>query len=501
MPDGKKILVKGGVLPGSIVDIMVVKKTKDYLEAHVISTQKYDAHFADGEVFCPHFYISKDASSENNWTAKIGCWGCKWQMMSYLRQLELKQWLVEESFKKINSKLEQKIWFLPILGSPLTQWYRNKIEFSFGVFKQWTKEYNQLRKQSKNMSEDSLAPQFFINSPRTCWFHKQWEFSKIVDINSCYLISEKANQIFAIIKDLCFNSWLPTYDQKTHQWFFRHLVIREGVNTGQLMVNLSVSLTNLDDEQTKLWEELLEQFKVNPTLKQQITTFIITYNDWLADTIKNEKSEMKVFWGDGYIHEKLVFKDWEITFRISPFSFFQTNTHGAELLFSTAFKMLWNFKGNIIDLYCGTWSIWLSLLKLKEEENSDSQLIWIEIVEDAIIDANINAEINALSNQSFFISSPAEKALENHPELADKIQNVWVIVIDPPRDGLHKNVIEWISNIKKEYDFQLLYISCNSVTMARDIELFMEKGFKIREIQPVDMFPHTHHCECIGVLS
>jgi 23S rRNA (uracil1939-C5)-methyltransferase len=180
-----------------------------------------------------------------------------------------------------------------------------------------------------------------------------------VDVDSCGLISPKANQIFQTIKKLCFDSGLPVYDQKTHQGFFRHLVIREGVNTGQLMVNLSVCLANLSDEQTKVWEELLEKFKVSKILSQScetdlflkevVTTFVITYNEGLADTVKNEKSETKVFWGDGYIHEILNFdippltkygsgdemtehsetdfsEGGKVTFRISPFSFFQTNT-------------------------------------------------------------------------------------------------------------------------------------------------------------------------------
>lgn len=130
-----------------------------------------------------------------------------------------------------------------------------------------------------------------------------------------------------------------------------------------------------------------------------------------------------------------------------------------------------------------------------------SSLIGIEIVEDAIIDANVNAKINGLETQSFFIASPAEKALETYPELAEKIKNLGVVVIDPPRDGLHKKVIERITTLKKESDFKLLYISCNPVTMARDVEMFLEKGFTLKEIQPVDMFPSTHHTECIGVLT
>ncbi|MDR3169906.1 MAG: methyltransferase domain-containing protein [Candidatus Peribacteria bacterium] len=191
----------------------------------------------------------------------------------------------------------------------------------------------------------------------------------------------------------------------------------------------------------------------------------------------------------------------EVTFRISPFSFFQTNTHGAEKLFSTAFALLGNFEGNILDLYCGTGSIGLSLLKMRKAQGKEAELIGIEIVEDAIIDANVNAKINGLENQSFFIASPVEKALERYPELTEKIKNLGVVVIDPPRDGLHKNAVERIAHLKREYNFKLLYISCNPITMARDVEMFLERGFTLKEVQPVDMFPSTHHIECIGVLT
>ena len=170
--------------------------------------------------------------------------------------------------------------------------------------------------------------------------------------------------------------------------------------------------------------------------------------------------------------------------------------------------MLGHVEGNILDLYCGTGSIGLSLLKMGNStltkgnlgSSEPTTLIGIEIVEDAIIDARVNAKINGLEDQSFFIASPAEKALERHPELTEKIKNLGVVVVDPPRDGLHKNVIERIVELKKEQDFKLLYISCNPVTMARDVEIFLERGFGLKEIQPLDLFPHTHHCECIGVL-
>ena len=520
LSDWKKVLVKWGALPWSTVDVTVVKRRKDYIEAHILETKKYDDQIADWEIFCPHFFIPKWVSEINQWTEKIGCGWCKWQMMSYDRQLDVKYELVSDAFKKLNKNLSEQwkeIQILPIIPSPLEKWYRNKIEFSFWVYKQQNIEFRQWIKEWKTEEEilKSWVNKYDIDCNQCCGFHKQWEFAKIVDVDSCWLISDRMNQVFKTIKDLCFNSWLPVFDQKTHQWFFRHLVIREWIHTEQLMVNLSISFWNLDEEQTKLWENLMEEFKKDEFLKKNITTFVITHNEWLSDTVKNDKSEAKVFWWEWYIHENLIFVWWnkeddeseennetQLTFRISPFSFFQTNTLWAEKLFWTAFKMLWNFEGNMLDLYCGAWSIWLSLLKQNYNKNKNNELIWIEIVEDAINDARVNASINWLENQSFFVASPCEKVLIKFPELEEKIKNIGVVIVDPPREWLHPNVIQWIGNLKKEYKFKLLYISCNPVTMARDIEMLVkEQWFSAREVQPVDMFPHTHHIEDICVLE
>ena len=528
LSDWKKVLIKWWALPWSTVDVTVVKRRKDYIEAHILETKKYDDQIADWEIFCPHFFIPKWISEINSWTEKIGCGGCKRQMMSYERQLDVKQQLVSDAFKKLNKNLSEEwkeIQILPIIPSPLQVWYRNKIEFSFWVYKQQNIEFRQWIKEWKD-EEDILKTwikKYDIDCNQCCGFHKQWEFAKIVDVDSCWLISDRMNQVFKVIKDLCFDSWLPVFDQKTHQWFFRHLVIREWVHTQQLMVNLSIAFWNLNEEQTKLWEQLMESFKNDEFLKKNVTTFVITYNEWLSDTVKNDQSEAKVFWWDWYIHENLLFVWWnnednennkdenfeseqnndtQLTFRISPFSFFQTNTLWAEKLFWTAFKMIWNFEWNILDLYCWAWSIWLSLLKQNYNKNKKNELIWIEIVEDAINDARVNANINWLNEQSFFVASPCEKVLTKFPELEEKIKNIGIVIVDPPREWLHPNVIEWIWNLKKEYKFKLLYISCNPVTMARDIEMFIkDQWFSVREVQPVDMFPHTHHIEDICVLE
>ena len=530
LEDGKKLLIKWWALPWSIVDVNITKKYSDYLEWHIAKIHEYDKSFLDNEIFCPHFFtpiintksplnplFENEGTLANNTPSlspcpalarkrgqggdsnKIGCGWCKWQMISYNKQLELKEWIVQDCFRK----LENKPTFLPIIWSPKEKWYRNKIEFSFWVYisaKEWRDE------------------------KRNLWFHKQWEFSKIIDIDSCWLISQKMNQVFEYLKKLCFESWLPTFDQKFHRWFFRHLVIREWQNTNQLLINLNVfPLLDDDTDWKQKRENLKNQLKADEFVQKNISTFVVTYNSGLADIVKGQDITTETLRWDGYIYEEFNFpKEWEngivsSKFRISPFSFFQTNTHGAEKLFGTAAQSVWEIKWKILDLYCGAGSIWISFLKLWIW----SELLWIEIVPEAIQDARYNAEINWVKDKCQFIASAAEKILLPDcpplwngvsalcPALAGKprgifsnfsLTDIWLVIVDPPREWLHSNVINRIANLKKSNNFKLLYISCNPTTMARDIELFDQLWFKVKSLQPVDMFPHTHHIETIWIL-
>ena len=501
LQDGKKVLIKGGALPGSIVDVRVVKTKKDYIEAHLLEIKKYDEKIINGTPLCAHFF--SPIWEQNQPPHKIWCGGCKWQVMTYESQLKLKEAIIQDAFWKL-SKM-QTINFLPIVASPLDKAYRNKIEFSFGVYKQLNDEFKKAKK-SWTPEQDLLdqgVQKYAIDSDFNIGFHKQGEFSKIVDVDSCGLISAKANQVFDYFKKLASESGLPVYDQKTHQGFFRHLVIREGVNTQQMMLNLSVANENLRDEkwETQLREQFLEKLKSDSFLQEQVSTMVISYNNGLADVVNNPETEIKTFWGEGSIYEKLIFPhnegDYEAIFRIWPSSFFQTNTLGAQQLFSTAIKMAGKIEGNVLDLYCGAGSIGISLLK----QGLGNELVGVEIVEKAIVDAWHNAKINGIEDRVYFVASPAEKMLINYPELETKIKNIGLVVIDPPREWLHPNVISYLGNLKKEYQFKLLYISCNPITMARDVEGLVSEWFKFSQVQPVDMFPQTHHIECITVLE
>lgn len=507
LPDWKKVLIKGWALPWSIVDVHVIKAKKDYVEAHLLEIKKQDPKLITGHAICKHFFspfMVKEENDENLPPYAIGCWGCKRQVMNYESQLSLKEEIVKDAFWKLSKK--QDVQILPIIGSPLEENYRNKIEFSFWVYKQLDESFRQEKKKWKN--EEELLKQgvnkYSIDAKFNLGFHKQGEFSKIIDISQCALISKKANSVYNYLKDLCKNSCLPVYDQKNHQGFFRHLVIREWVNTGQMMVNLSVADSNLDNTTTQIRTNFLEELQKDSFLKDNVSTFVISYNNGLADIVRNSETEIKTFRWDGYIHEILDFSEYsdnqeeavKATFRISPSSFFQTNTLWAQKLFWTAKQMVWHIDGNILDLYCWAGSIGLSFLKMGLGE----ELIGVEIVEDAITDAWNNAKINGVEDKCFFVASAAEKMLINYPELEEKIKNIGLVIIDPPREGLHPNVISYLWNLKKEYKFKLLYISCNPITMARDIELLLNQDFTFKQIQPVDLFPHSHHIEDICVL-
>lgn len=661
MSDGKRILIKWGALPGSIVDLRIVKQKKDYIEAHITHIHELDPKIVDGKVFCPHFFSLLSSNDPNTLPWKIGCGGCKRQMLSYGNQLKLKEDIVSDSFTKIKRQLPD-LQILSIIWSPDEKRYRNKIEFSFGKYittipedkqkitedappikteeqekinkithdiiwvsmdihnqlwnwlreeiykralKKWLekkwhtitleykvdivfdgdtigkwyidvlvdnlvivelkvigyidkKQFQQLRTylqaakqptgliidfwgkslQYKRLEKDNFNYQkwnlleskknLLVSSDRSVGFHKQWEFSKIIDIDDCSLISEEANVLFQHIKTRCKESGLPVYDQMTHQGFFRHLVLRQGTNTGQFLVNLSVSNNNLKETSAKKRDDFLDLIKKDPLLNEKINSFVITYNNGLADIIRSQDCETKIFRGEGYIYEKLTFrtetsdkkseiseeqssatsstpssgisnnhlKSSVVSFRVSPFSFFQTNTLWAQQLFAQAMKMVGHIEGTILDLYCGTGSIGISFLKSGKWD----RLVGIEIVEESITDARHNAKINGIESQAIFLAAPAEKAFIQTPEIKNKLNNLGLVIIDPPRDGLHKNVVQMICDLKKESDFKLLYISCNPVTMGRDIELLVKGGFSIKEIQPMDMFPQTHHIECIGIL-
>lgn len=499
LEDWKKILVKWSPFIGSIVNCKVIKKRRDYIQAKLVEIKTIDKNILNKDMKCSHCFldinnINDDEIIQNDiLDCTKWCGWCKWQIIKYKKQLEYKESIIDDTFRKLKEKLKTTD-FKPILPSPKIREYRNKIEFSFG-------KYMVRNKENLDISEDNhkLSDSFKCVYDWNLWFHRQWEFSKIIDIEKCFLSSNNVWKIYKYLKNKFKNSWLPVYDQKTHKWFFRHLVFREGFNTNSILINFSVSNDNLWDisDWNKKWNNLKLSLQNDEYLKYNIDTFVITYNNWLADVVKWEKFSNEILWGDWFIYEKLDFEKYgheKVIFRISPFSFFQTNTLGAEILFSQA--MIWyeDIKWTILDLYCGTGSIWISFLK----SWIGKKLIWIEILEDAIIDASYNSSINGIEKNCYFVSWKAEKLVFTDNQLKSNLKDIELIIIDPPREWLHKDVVSFLTWLKKKYNFKLLYISCNPVTMARDIEWLIEWWFNLSSIQPVDMFSHTNHIETIG---
>lgn len=459
LKDGKKIIISWWALPDMIADLRVLRNKKDYIKAQIFKIRSFGKNLYEN--ICAHHMFFDDEKNFTNW-----CGGCKRQVLPYEDQVKVKEDVIKDCFA--NSDFFEKVYsgFVP---SEKIFNYRNKMEFSFGKY---------------FVKNESV-------SERSVWFHKQGMFSKIVDVQDCMIAWEKINSIFLYIKNILQQTNLEVYDQFKHTWFFRHLIIREWVNTNQILVNLSIASKYFLENPQKLeeWEKLQEKLKNDKFILENIKSFVITENNWLWDSVNGPSIKTFNLLGNWNIQEKLFINWKEIEFRISAFAFFQTNTHQAQKLFETAINMLPKINWNVLDLYCGAWTIGLSLLKSGIWE----KLLGVEIVESAIEDAKHNAKVNKLESKSKFIADKAEN-------LNFELENIWLVVLDPPRSGLHKDLINFLWNLKKDNKFKLLYISCNPTTLNRDLKLLQEQNFEIKNLKAVDMFPHTHHIEMISLL-
>lgn len=483
LPNGKKVIVKWW-LPWSVVDGNVIKRKKDYIELQITNVHSYDSSLLQADIICPH-YLFAYGQQKDTPVHKHGCGGCKWQALTYPKQLELKQIMVADSLRKVPAA--QAISLPPVIASPELLQYRNKIEFSCGTFRAYHDEVG--KSDIKNGEYDEYM---------TVWFHQQWRFAQIVDIDQCFLVSSPMHEAYTLIKEALIATWLPMYRVKSHEWLFRHIVIRAWTHTGQIMVMLSMATRWFIDNPSgeEMWKTVLETRQQDQHIRSLITTLVVVSNNGMADIVHHAWAEVTTIRWEWRIFEELHLMDQTLTFQVSPFSFFQTNTLGAEVLFSTALQMAWSVKGTILDLYCGSWTIGLCALKAWRW----SRLVGIELVEEAIRDAQKNAQINGLHDQSHFFAGKAEHLVRHHTQLQDLLQELDIVIVDPPREWLHKTVIEFLLEIHTTHKPKLLYISCNPVTFARDIQLLTDGWRTLNALQPVDMFPQTYHVEMIGVL-
>ena len=425
--EDQKVTVKG-VIDGQTIKGQVTKKRKSGCVVRLLDVLE-KSPLEDAEPVCPHFGI---------------CGGCFYQTVSYENQLKIKEGMVRDLLKDY---VNDDIWE-EIKGSPKVHGYRNKMEFSFG---------------------DEVK-----DGPLALGMHKKNTFHDIVNITDCQIVDNDYNLIVKCALNIAQQMELPFYHKMRHEGYCRHLVVRRAESSGDILVNI-VTTSQVEADLTKLRDALLEL-----PLSGKIIGILHTTNDSLADVVQADKID--ILYGQDYFYEEIL----GLKFKISPFSFFQTNTLGAEVLYKTARDFVGETKDKVIfDLYSGTGTIAQMLAPVAKK------VVGVEIVEEAVEAAKVNAELNGLDNCEFI----AGDVLNVVDELEDKPD---FIVLDPPRDGIHPKAIQKIIDFGVE---QMVYISCKPTSLARDLEVFEAAGYKVKRATAVDQFPNTVHIETVVLLS
>ena len=429
----RKVIVKN-VLPGQKVKTSVNKIRKGKAEGRLLEVLEKSQE--EIESACPHFQ---------------DCGGCTYQNLPYEKQLELKANQVKALLDPVCETYE----FEGIKASPCQFGYRNKMEFSFGD------EYK--------------------DGPLALGMHKRGSFYDIVTVKDCQIVDGDFRKILEAVLEFYQQQGAKYYHKLSHQGYLRHLLVRKAVKTEEILIDL-VTTTQTEfcggEETTQLTE--LSALLQSLDLKGKIAGILHTQNDKLADVVQNDHTD--ILFGQDYFFEELL----GLKFRISPFSFFQTNSLGAEVLYDTARSYVGETKDKtIFDLYSGTGTIAQMLAPVAKH------VIGIEIVEEAVEAAKENAKLNGLDNCTF-IAGDVLKAIDLVEEKPD------FIVLDPPRDGIHPKVLEKIIHFGVE---QMVYISCKPTSLARDLEILQAHGYMPEKVCCVDMFPGTVHVETVCLLS
>ena len=432
-------------VPGDIADVRVYRKKKNFVEGKIAELKK--ASEFRTSPFCEHFGT---------------CGGCKWQHMSYDAQLLFKQKTVEGAFTHL-AKIDVS-GILPILPSPADRYYRNKLEYTFSN-KRWLNDGENRTEDAPNM--DALG------------FHIPGRFDKILDVDHCYLQADPSNELRNSIRDFAKKQGISFYNLKQHEGALRNLIIRTS-STGELMVIVVFAYAS-EEEVNSLMNFIGQNFP-------QITSLLYILNQKKNDTIFDQ--EVIARRGPEYIYEEMMDGNGKtIRFRIGPKSFYQTNSIQAEKLYEVA-RDFAGFKGNelVYDLYTGAGTIANFIA------GQVNEVIGVEYVPSAIEDAKINSEINSICNTKFFAGDMKDVL---NAEFVSTHGKPDVIISDPPRAGMHPDVVARLLEIEAE---KIVYVSCNPATQARDLALLKEK-YEVIKIQPVDMFPHTQHVENVVLLE
>lgn len=442
-----RVIFVEGVAPGDVVDVRITRKKKTFLEATPVKYHQY----SDTRVtpFCSHYGT---------------CGGCKWQHIGYDNQLLFKQQQVQDNLERIGKIALPEI--QPILGSVKTEYYRNKLEYTFTNRRWLTKE--EIQDSGDDLERNGLG------------FHIPKRFDKILDIDHCYLQPEPSNAIRLDVRQYALDNGLTFFDLLDQVGLLRNLIIRTA-STGQVMVILQVAEDQLE-QITGVLDYLLER---NPS----ITSLNYVINKKRNDTFQDQ--EVICYAGEPYIEEQMPVGEGEkmLTFRVGPKSFYQTNANQAHELYKIA-RSLAGLTGEevVYDLYTGTGTI------ANFVAHQARKVIGLEYVEAAIEDAKINSEINSIENADFFAGDMKDILTE---EFITKNGHPDVIITDPPRAGMHDDVIKAILFASPK---KIVYVSCNPATQARDLAL-LDDQYVVKVVQPVDMFPHTHHVENVVLLE
>lgn len=439
--DGKVVFIEN-VVPGDVVDIRLSKNKKDWAEGYPVLFHSYSKERV--VPFCQHFGV---------------CGGCQWQMLPYEKQLQYKQQQVFDNLTRIGKiRLPE---FMPIAGAPEDRFYRNKLEYTFS-----TKEFLPAGSFDKEDKDRTFS--------NVLGFHAKGFFDKVVDIRKCWLQPEPNNELRNAIREYALQKKLSFYDYREHRGFLRNLQLRI-CTTGEVMVNV-VFGEDHEKKRRELLDFILQRFA-------GITTLVFTINTKKNDSISD--LEPQTYSGKGFVMEQLE----DFQFKIGPKSFFQTNTKQAEKLYRITrdFAAL-DGSQVLYDLYCGTGSIGIFCSRQARK------VVGVEVIEAAVHDARENAMLNHIDHTEFVsgdvidICNDEFFAAHGRPD---------VIITDPPRAGMHEKLVRKILDIAAPV---VVYVSCNPATQARDLFLLDEK-YEVTKVQPVDMFPHTHHIENVVQLK
>ncbi len=426
------------VAPGDVVDIQVIKKKKTYLEGRAVHFHQYSERRVTP--FCTHFGL---------------CGGCKWQHLDDEGQLYYKHKQVKDAFDRIGKLQYPEI--QPVIPSVNTRFYRNKLEYTFSA-RRW------------------LEGEQSVETPdmRGLGFHLPQLFDRILDIRECYLQEAPSDAIRLYAREVCLETGLSFYDARTNQGFFRNLWIRNS-NQGDWLVILVTGERN-EPVIHRVLERIGEKFPM-------INSLMYVVNEKVNDSIADQ--EVILYKGRGWLEERME----DLVFRIGPQSFFQVNTAQALAMYRLCAEKL-EFQGSelVYDLYTGTGTIASFIARQVRK------VIGIEYVEDAVKDADENSKRNGIANAAFFAGDIAAVMTDDflrrhgHPD---------VVITDPPRSGMHEKVVQQILHAAPS---RVAYISCNPATQARDLAM-MADHYEIKLVQPFDMFPHSHHVECLVILK